>query len=83
MNVTVEKLDQLRSATQSSLDELAQDAQQYLDMHRRWQQRPQGSAARQDLEAELDVQVTVLMAHATTTHDLMEEVTDSLPNEDE
>ena len=75
-----ENIDELTRARNAAVQELAEDARRYLELVRVVTDAPGGSDARVNAEAELEVQVAVLRAHATTLCDLIDEVDDALGN---
>ncbi len=83
MNQTAERLSALNSAATSSLHELGEDAQAYLDGLSKLESTPPESDDYQSVRAALHVLTTTLMAHATTTLDLLDDALDMLPDDDE
>ncbi len=70
--VANDKLHQLKDAVHLSLDELAEDAERYLELFKQFKR--EGGKVDEDLSAELEVQVTVLQAHATSLGELIDEL---------
>ena len=74
--VANDRLHQLKDAVHLSLDELAEDAERYLELFKQFKR--ESGEVDEDLSAELEVQVTVLQAHATSLGDLIDELDDAL-----
>lgn len=68
----------LKNTIHFALDELAEDAERYLALLAQFRQAEENSEVYEDLSAEVEVQVTVLQVHATSLHDLIDELEDSL-----
>ncbi len=83
MSQTAERLAALNGAATSSLHELAEDAQNYREALRKLELLPPGSDDYAAARANLHVMVTVLMAHSTTTVELLDAALDALPDDDE
>ena len=74
----VSNAQELKNTIRLSLDELAEDAERYLKLLEQFRQAEEGSEVYEDLSAEVEVQVTVLQVHATSLHELIDELDDSL-----
>lgn len=83
MNQVAQNPQYLRGTIRRALDELADDARQYLQLVKQLEQTPVTSDTYRDVELEVDLAVTVLMTHASSLHDLFEALDDALPDEDD
>ncbi len=83
MSTTAERHHALQGAVSTSLHELADDAQTYLDNLKRLEVLPPESDDYQDVMADMHVMVTTLMVHATSTNDLLHDVDDATQDDDE
>lgn len=63
------------------LRELAEDAQEYLDLLKRSQEAAEGSEEQADLEGELYALVVALKIHAEGVQEAIDAYTDTLPLE--
>ena len=69
--------------TRQLLAELAEDAQEYLDLLKRTLEAPEGSEQQADLEGELYGLVAALKVHAEGVQEAIDAYTDTLPLEQE
>lgn len=82
MSRTVENPEKLRATLRVSLRELADDAHAYLRLLDKLSAaKPDTEDVYRDLELDVDLAVTTLFVHASSTKELFEKLLDSLPED--
>lgn len=71
------------AAKETALLEFVESAQKFLNLYQPYQDTPPESAAREDLEINLHVQVSTLRIDAEGLEEIMDKMMDLLPQDDE